>query len=122
MKVTGIGIKEGRTPYCGKGYCQRDSAEHEGYDGALTEKRITENNITDADSEVNGLLDRILEPDNLNKAYNQVKKNKGAHGVDGMEVEHLLQYLKDNGECLGDWGTTILMQLSMRILEKATGK
>jgi group II intron reverse transcriptase/maturase len=29
-----------------------------------------------------------------------VKKNKGTHGVDGMEVEHLLQHLKDNGEAL----------------------
>lgn len=64
----------------------------------LTEKRITENNNTDAGSGVNRLLERILEPDNLNQAYKQVKKNKGSHGVDKMEVEHLLQYLKDNGE------------------------
>jgi len=27
-----------------------------------------------------------------------VKRNKGAGGVDGMEVSKLLQYLKDNGE------------------------
>ncbi len=41
-----------------------------------------------------------MSQDNLNKAYKRVKKNKGAHGVDGMEVEHLLQHLKDNGETL----------------------
>ena len=98
MQVTEIGIKEGRTPCCGKGCCQRDSAEHEGYDGAPTNARITENNITNADRTEKGLLEEILSPDNLNKAYKRVKSNKGAHGVDGMEVEDLLQYLKDNGE------------------------
>lgn len=35
---------------------------------------------------------------NLNRAYKRVKKNKGAGGVDGMGVDELLQYLKDNGE------------------------
>lgn len=98
MNITGIGIKEGRTPCCGKGCCQRDSAEHEGYDGAPTDIRINENNTTKADRVGNGLLEEILCADNLNKAYKRVKSNKGAHGVDGMEVEHLLQYLKDNGE------------------------
>lgn len=97
MNVTGIGIKEGRIPCCGKGCCQRDSAEHERYDGAPTDARITENNTTNADRVGNGLLEEILSTDNLNKAYKRVKSNKGAHGVDGMEVEHLLQYLKDNG-------------------------
>lgn len=98
MNVTKVGIKEGRIPCCGKGCPQRDSAEHEGYAGALTDKRITENNSTDADRKENRLLEKILSRDNLNTAYKQVKRNKGAHGIDGMEVEHLLQYLKDNGD------------------------
>ena len=98
MKVTKVGIKESRTPCCGRGWPQRDSAEHEGYAGALTDERITENNSFDVDSGENKLLERILSRENLNRAYKQVKRNKGAHGVDGMEVEHLLQYLKDNGE------------------------
>jgi RNA-directed DNA polymerase len=106
MNVTEIGIKESRIHCCGNGYRQRDSAEHEGYGGALTEKRITENNITNANSNGNGILEQILSPDNLNRAFKQVKKNKGAHGVDGMKVEHLLQYLKDNGKELRE---TILM-------------
>ncbi len=97
MKVTEIGTKKSRTHCSSSGYRQRDSAEHNGYDGALTEKRITENNITDADRKVNGLLEQILDPDNLNKAYKQVKKNKGSHGVDGMTTELLLEYLKSNG-------------------------
>jgi RNA-directed DNA polymerase len=98
MNVTEIGTKESRIHCKDSGYCQRDSTEYEGYGRVLTEKRITENNITDADSGEYGLLERILEPTNLNEAYKRVKKNKGSHGVDGMEVEHLLQYLKDNGE------------------------
>ncbi|PAF21973.1 hypothetical protein CHH61_22690, partial [Shouchella clausii] len=35
------------------------------------------------------LLDRILDRDNLNRAFKQVKRNKGAAGVDGMTVEEL---------------------------------
>jgi group II intron reverse transcriptase/maturase len=98
MNVTEIGTKESRKHYSDNDYCQKNSTEYEGYDRVLTEKRITENNNTDADSEVNGLLERILEPENLNRAFKQVKKNKGSHGVDKMEVEYLLQHLKDNGE------------------------
>lgn len=80
------------------GWPQKDSAEHEEYAGVLTGSRITENNITNADRPEGGLLDKILCPSNLNQAYKRVKKNKGAGGVDGMQVEDLLQYLKDNGE------------------------
>lgn len=80
------------------GWPQRDSAEHEEYAGALTGSGITENNITNADRPEDGMLEEILTPSNLNQAYKRVKKNKGAGGVDGMQVEDLLQYLKDNGE------------------------
>jgi group II intron reverse transcriptase/maturase len=100
MNVTKVGIKESRIPCCGRGCLQRDNAEHEGYAGALTDKWITENNNTNADREGNRLLERILSRDNLNKAYKQVKRNKGVHGIDGMEVEHLLQYRKENGDKL----------------------
>jgi group II intron reverse transcriptase/maturase len=100
MKVTEIGTKKSRKHHKADDYCQRDSAEHKVYGRVLTEKRITENNITDADRNGYGLLEQILSQENLNKAYKRVKKNKGSYGVDGMEVEHLLQYLKDNGEAL----------------------
>jgi group II intron reverse transcriptase/maturase len=39
------------------------------------------------------LLERILSPGNVNAAYEQVKRNKGSHGVDGMTIEQLLPYL-----------------------------
>lgn len=98
MKVTKVGAKESRIPCCGKGCPQRDSAEHEGDAGALTDKRITEMDNTNANSQGDRLLEKILSRGNLNEAYKQVKRNKGSHGVDGMKVEHLLQYLRDNGD------------------------
>ena len=43
-------------------------------------------------------LDEILSKENLNKAYLQVYRNKGASGVDGVTVDELKQYLKENKE------------------------
>ncbi len=40
------------------------------------------------------LLAQVLEPENLVRALNQVKRNKGAAGVDGMTVAMLPEYLK----------------------------
>jgi RNA-directed DNA polymerase len=76
---------------------QKNSAEHEGYAGVHSSGRITENNITDADLSKERLLEKIVDRDNMNYAYKRVKSNKGAHGVDGMKVDELLQYLKENG-------------------------
>lgn len=42
------------------------------------------------------LLEKVLESENLNKAYARVLKNKGAPGVDGMTVDALGPYLKEN--------------------------
>ena len=47
-----------------------------------------------------GLLERILNKENLNAAYKQVKRNKGSHGIDGMKVDELLPYLRENGDKL----------------------
>lgn len=57
---------------------------------------ITENNLTDNDQLGYGLLEYILSPSNLNAAYLRVKRNKGAGGVDKMEVESLRDYLVRN--------------------------
>ena len=45
----------------------------------------------------NELLERILSKDNMNMAFKRVKGNKGASGIDNMQVDELLQYLKENG-------------------------
>lgn len=42
------------------------------------------------------LLDKILNRDNLNLAFKQVEKNKGAAGIDGMTVDELGAYMALN--------------------------
>ncbi|WP_196611050.1 group II intron reverse transcriptase/maturase [Pectinatus brassicae] len=44
------------------------------------------------------LLEKVLSKDNLNAAYLQVKRKKGAAGVDRMEVGEMLGWLKENKE------------------------
>ena len=44
------------------------------------------------------LLEEILNPENLNKAYKRVYQNKGASGVDGVTVEEISDYIRDNKE------------------------
>jgi len=45
-------------------------------------------------------MEQILNKDNLNAAYLQVVRNKGAAGIDGMTVEELGAYLSENGESI----------------------
>ena len=42
------------------------------------------------------LIDQILAPENVTEALNRVVSNKGAAGIDGMEVEELRAYLQVN--------------------------
>jgi RNA-directed DNA polymerase len=41
-------------------------------------------------------MEAIVERDNLRKALAQVRRNKGAPGIDGMTVDDLAAYLKDH--------------------------
>ena len=59
-----------------------------------TEKKIDTKTVT------NELLEKILSRDNMNIAFKRVKANKGASGIDNMQVDELLQYLKGNGNKL----------------------
>ena len=74
-------------------WSQKNRTVSEGYVGGQTFLWITENNLTDTNQLENGVLEMIVSPANLNKAYLQVKRNKGAGGVDKMEVESLKDYL-----------------------------
>lgn len=72
---------------------QRDSAEHEGY----AEVRRSFRTIwKEKDSAQPELLERILDRDNLNRAFKRVKAKKGAPGIDGMTVEEALPYIREN--------------------------
>lgn len=43
------------------------------------------------------LMDEVLSKDNLNQAYLQVTRNKGASGIDNMTCEEVKDYLKVHG-------------------------
>ncbi len=72
------------------------SEKAKAYAGVSVYRRITENNDIITDFWTDNLLELILRKDNLNKAYKKVKSNKGKGGTDGMQVDELLPYLKEN--------------------------
>ena len=74
------------------GCLQRDSVEREGYAGALS--AIAQ----EAEETEGALLARILDRDNLNRAYKRVKVNKGAPGIDGRSIEETFVWLKEHGK------------------------
>lgn len=45
-------------------------------------------------NDASNLMKRVLEPENLQRAYHQVRSNQGAPGIDGMTVDELLDHLK----------------------------
>jgi RNA-directed DNA polymerase len=51
-------------------------------------------------AEREGLLEKVVDKENLNQAFKRVKANRGSHGIDGMEIEELLPYLKQHGASL----------------------
>lgn len=46
------------------------------------------------------LLERIVNAENMNKALKRVERNKGSHGIDGMQTDALRSYLMENGKAL----------------------
>lgn len=79
-----------------EGYLQRVSAEQKEYAEVCESPKMTETDNTNTNKQTEGLLEQILNRDNLNRAYKQVKRNKGAGGIDGMQVDELLPFLKGN--------------------------
>ncbi len=78
--------------YCSNTGCpQRDSTECKEYVGAPNVNPRDRKERTGAH-----LLERILQRDNLNRAYLQVERNHGAPGIDGMRVEEALPWLKEH--------------------------
>ena len=72
---------------------QRDSAERKGY---VRAHRSFNRIWKERDSAELDILGKILNKDNLNRAYKRVKANKGAPGVDGMTVEEAFEWLKEH--------------------------
>jgi RNA-directed DNA polymerase len=51
---------------------------------------------TESQASPENLMEEVCQRDNLVKALKRVKANRGSPGIDGMKVEDLLDYLKDN--------------------------
>ena len=85
-----------------KDYMQKVGSANQEYARRHVEMRMDESdgtvNITMDNSE--NLLDRVLNPKNLNAAYLKVKKNNGAGGVDQMSVDDLFDYLQEHQDDL----------------------
>jgi group II intron reverse transcriptase/maturase len=80
-----------------EGYLQEDRVELESRAGVRSISSTSEKEENGGNEYASGLLEAILDRDNMNLAYKRVKANKGSHGVDGMKVDELLQFLKQNG-------------------------
>lgn len=72
---------------------QKDSAEHEEYAGvrSVDSREVAEQD--DAD-----LLERILDRENMKRAYKRVRTNNGAPRIDGMTIEDALPWLREHRE------------------------
>ena len=81
-------------------YLQMVSAEQKEYAAVFDYSKMAEKSGVITDYWTNNLLELILRKENLNKAYKQVKSNKGSGGIDGMQVDELLPYLRENQESL----------------------
>ena len=76
---------------------QKNSAEHEGY---VRAHRSFNRIWKERDSAQLELLEKILNKDNLNRAFKRVKANKGAPGIDGITVDEIGAYLRENEKSL----------------------
>ena len=69
---------------------QRGKTESEWYVGAQTCLWMVEDNVVEVPFDGAHLLESILSPENLNKAYKAVIRNKGCGGIDRMSCDELL--------------------------------
>lgn len=75
------------------GYPQKYRTESESYEGAQTFMWIEDDKLVEVQTGTHNLLELILSPTNLNRAYSQVVRNGGVGGVDQMGTSELLPYL-----------------------------
>ena len=79
---------------------QKSRPEAKGYAGVQTFMRMVDGCLTTEQPNRNPLLEQILSPSNLNAAYKQVMRNKGAAGIDRMDCASLLGYLLEQKDAL----------------------
>jgi len=75
-----------------------NSVEHERHGNGQSDSRMIETDNINTHKPTVKMLEKILSRDNMNRAYLKVKRNKGAGGVDKMEIDELLEHLKTHRE------------------------
>lgn len=96
MNVTDKEIKYSQLQINIEDSLQEDNAEQESNAGVYASLKITENNIADGFVVKDRLLEKIMNKENVRVALKRVISNKGSHGIDGMKVYELRDYLNDN--------------------------
>lgn len=77
---------------------QKNRPEAKDYEGVQTFMRVVDGYLTtEQPKRESPLLEQIMSPGNLNRAYLQVKGNGGASGVDKTDCGRLLGYLREHG-------------------------
>jgi RNA-directed DNA polymerase len=87
-----FGVEKGSVRHGGSGEGGTGTAAYEEGQAATAsnrERALTRN-----------LMEKVCERENLNQAYKRVKANKGAPGIDGMTVEELYGWIKENKDGL----------------------
>lgn len=92
--------EKGRQLHSDEGWSLEDRVELEGKGRAHSVSLTSEMRQNDITMYDNTLMEKILDRDNMNEAFKRVKKNKGSHGIDGITVDELQQYLRENGDQL----------------------
>lgn len=89
----------GRKQKTEKDTCQREdrAALKDSVEGQ-TFLWMTEKGDTNTQPQEPALLEFILSPKNLNEAYKKVMRNKGSGGVDRMQTDEIVDYLREHKE------------------------
>ena len=82
------------------GYPVEVELETGGKQGVYSDLSAKSNLKTKSQFNTENLLEKIVDKRNIFEAYKKVVANKGSSGIDGMRVDELLTYLKENYETL----------------------
>ena len=86
--------REQKTAAQAADYLQGDRLEAESLTGVQTFMEITEDKLVEVQIDAKHLMEVIVSPYNMNRAYRKVISNGESGGVDSMEAKELLPYLK----------------------------
>lgn len=95
MKDSNQQQRKQKTSY--EGYLEEIRLETERVPGARSVDSASLKEKARQISSTEHLLERIVHQDNMNKAVKRIVKNKGSHGIDGMQVDALRPYLMEHG-------------------------